>query len=166
MSQVYRVNEAITSLKVYLIDREGKPLGIVSRDQALYLAFDQGLDLIEVGPRADPPVAKIIDYGKFLYQQQKKHQKQKVWARVSEVKQIRLRATIDRHDLENKAGRGRYFLANGHKIKITIVLRGRHRALGQQAIGLVDQFLQLANGRYDTPPKLIGNLVHAVITRK
>jgi len=166
VSQTFRINDEIKAANVLLIDETGQSFGTVDRDQALYLAFQKGLDLLEVNPHSSPPVAKIMDFGKFLYQQKKKSHHQKSHARVSEVKQIRLSPTIERHDLETKANHGQKFLSTGHKVKVSIILRGRKRIMSQPAIEIINQFCQLIKGRFESPPRLIGNLVIAIIGRE
>jgi translation initiation factor IF-3 len=161
-----RINDQITSPLVHLIDEVGQSFGTVTRDQALYLAFQKGLDLVEVGPGAAPPVVKTIDYGKFLYQQQKKEQRQKGHGKVGEVKQIRLGVNIFDHDLQTKANHGREFLSEGHKIRVSILLKGRERMQIPKAYELIERFSELVEGRLEAPVKAMGNLVFGVITKK
>ena len=116
-----------------MIDQEGKQLGILSRTEALRVAQDQGLDLVEISPEANPPVAKVIDWGKYNYQRTKQLQKNKRNAKALEVKQMRFGLKISEHDLGVKMRKVTDFLENGHKVKITIFYRGRelaHKELG------------------------------------
>lgn len=163
MNRNFRINDQIAVDQVYLIDASGRPLGAVSRDQALYLAYNQGLDLVEVGPRAFPPVVKIIDFGKFLYQQHKKERKQQARSKSGEVKQIRLSVSIDDHDLATKAKHGREFLKEGHKVRVSIVLRGRQRILASRAIETIGRFAQLVDGQLEVPPRVMGNMIIGVV---
>jgi len=100
-------------------------LGIVSLEDALNRTFDSGLDLIEIAPDGSPPVCKIVDYGKLKYEKKKKQQQSRKRQHVIKVKEIRLRPTIDEHDLMTKLNQGKKFLADGAKLKITLMFRGR-----------------------------------------
>ncbi|AEH45453.1 translation initiation factor IF-3 [Thermodesulfatator indicus DSM 15286] len=121
----YRVNERIRVPKVRLIDADGKQVGIVSREEALRLAEEQGLDLVEIAPQADPPVCRIMDYGQFLYQQAKKAKEAKKKQAVVEVKEIKVRPKTDTHDLETKIRHIKRFLKDKNKVKIRVFFRGR-----------------------------------------
>ena len=116
-----------------MIDQDGSQLGIISRSEALRLAEDQGLDLVEISPDADPPVAKIVDWGKFNYQRTKQAQKNKRTTKSLEMKQMRFGLKISDHDLGVKMKKVNGFLDAGHKVKITAFFRGRelaHKDLG------------------------------------
>lgn len=121
----YRLNHQITAGTIRLIDEMGKQIGILSRDEALRTSRDQELDLVEVAPHANPPVVKLIDYKKFLYQQKKKKKEEKKGAKTSETKQIQFGPFIDDHDLEIKLSRARDFIQNGDKARIVVKFRGR-----------------------------------------
>lgn len=111
-----------------VIDEDGKQLGILLRNEALQLAEEQELDLVEISPDADPPVAKIVDWGKFNYQRTKQQQKNKRSAKSLEMKQIRFGLKISEHDLGIKLKKASEFLTAGHKVKLTLVYRGRELA--------------------------------------
>jgi translation initiation factor IF-3 len=116
-----------------VIDADGNQLGVLSRNEALRLSQEQELDLVEISPDANPPVAKIVDWGKFNYQRTKQAQKNKKTAKTLEMKQMRFGLKISDHDLEVKMGKVRGFLTAGHKVKITAFFRGRelaHKDLG------------------------------------
>lgn len=154
-----RLNEAIRASELRVIGEDGQQLGVMSRAEALQEAESAGLDLVEISPEASPPVAKIIDWGKYNYQRTKQLQKSKRNAKALEVKQMRFGLKISDHDLGVKLRKITEFLNEGHKVKIAIVYRGRenaHRELGfklaerviesfQESI-IVDQQPQL-NGR-------------------
>ncbi len=123
--QKQRLNNDITSDEVRLISEVGEQLGVVPIDVAIQKAQDAGLDLMEVAPGAKPPVCKIVDYGKLKYEEKKKQQQSKKKQHVVKVKEIRFRPRIDDHDLMTKVNRGRKFLADGAKLKITLMFRGR-----------------------------------------
>ena len=118
----------IRATQLRVIDQDGKQLGVMSKRDALQLAEEQELDLVEISPEADPPVAKIIDWGKYNYQRTKQLQKQKRSAKNPELKQMRFGLKIGDHDLDVKLKKVTGFLEDGHKVKITIFYRGREMA--------------------------------------
>jgi translation initiation factor IF-3 len=128
ISKEARLNGAIRAPQLRVITDDGQQLGILSRSEALQAAAEQGLDLVEVSPGANPPVAKIIDWGKYNYQRTKQLQKSKRSAKTVDVKQIRLGLKIGEHDLGVKLKKVNGFLANGHKVKFAIFYRGRELA--------------------------------------
>lgn len=131
----YRLNNQITAKEVRLLDDEGKQIGIMPIGQALQLSLDQSLDLVEIAQQAEPPVVKLIDYRKFLYQEKKRKQEEKKNAHVTETKQIRFGPFIDEHDLGIKIDRAREFIAEGDKVKFIIKFQGR--AITKQDLGHV-----------------------------
>lgn len=135
-----RVNYQIRAPRVRLIDPDGKQIGIVPIQEAQTLANEAGLDLVEVAPDADPPVCKIIDFKKFLYEQKRK-QRQAKKHQHSTLKEIKFRPAIDKHDYETKVRHIREFLDDGYKVKITLVYRGRERNHSELAEKLVEQLL-------------------------
>ncbi len=144
---------------------EGEQLGIMPLKKALQIAFDQGLDLVEVAPKANPPVCKIMDYGKFLYRQKKKLQEAKKKQASFQVKEIKIRPKIDEHDLNTKLNNMRKFLSKGEKCKVTIVFRGReilHHDLGLQLLNRVKEELKDL-GRVEQEPKLEGRNMSMVL---
>lgn len=127
------MNGAIQAPELRVIDEDGKQLGVLSRREALQIAEDRGLDLVEISPEAKPPVVKVVDWGKYSYQRTKQMQRNKKNAKTLEVKQMRFGLKIGEHDLQVKLGKVTDFLEAGHKVKLTIVYRGRelaHRDLG------------------------------------
>ncbi|MEO6513172.1 MAG: translation initiation factor IF-3 [Candidatus Saccharimonadales bacterium] len=127
------MNGAIQASQLRVIDADGKQLGVLTKSEALQLAEEQGLDLVEISPDAKPPVAKIVDWGKFNYQKTKQQQKNKRNAKALELKQMRFGLKISPHDLGVKMSKVTGFLETGHKVKITIFYRGRelaHREIG------------------------------------
>ena len=123
--QKQRLNDEITADEIRLISEKGEQLGIVSLEAALEQTQESGLDLIEIAPNGRPPVCKMVDYGKLKYEKKKKQQQSKKKQHVIKIKEIRLRPRIDDHDLMTKLNRGRKFLENGAKLKITLMFRGR-----------------------------------------
>ncbi|WP_457567429.1 translation initiation factor IF-3 [Desulfurobacterium sp.] len=123
-----RVNEAIRAREVLVIGADGEKLGVMPTLKALQLAKEQGLDLVEVAPNAKPPVCRIMDYGKYKYQQQKKAQEAKKKQKVIEVKEVKLRPRTDEHDINVRIKQTRRFLEKGNKVKVVIMFRGREQA--------------------------------------
>ncbi|UCH64333.1 MAG: translation initiation factor IF-3 [Fidelibacterota bacterium] len=137
------VNEQITAPRVRLVGRDGDQLGIVPIEDALKEADDQGLDLVEVAPNANPPVCKILDYGKFRYDQQKRLRESKKKQHVIANKEVRMRPGIGDHDLETKMNHAIKFLQEGSRLKITVRFRGRE--LSRQDLGttLLDRVIEM-----------------------
>lgn len=121
----YRTNERIHALNLRVLDKEGKQIGILSKFEALQKAKEVGLDLVEVAPTASPPVARIIDFNKFLYQLEKKKREEKRKAKVSATKEIRLGPFMSEHDIEVMIRRAKEFLTNGAKVKLVVKFIGR-----------------------------------------
>jgi translation initiation factor IF-3 len=134
------VNNQIRAKKVRVIDPDGKNLGILSLEEALKKAQEKGLDLIQVTEKVEPPVCKIIDYGKYLYSLQKKEKKAS--KTKEELKGLRLSFNISPHDTEVRVKKGEKFLKKGHKIKVEMILRGRERIMTDFAKEKLNQFLE------------------------
>ncbi len=130
-----RINEQIRVREVRLIDENGEQKGIVPTLEALKLAREQGLDLVEVAPQANPPACKILDYGKYRFEMEKKLRESKKKQKLQELKEIRMQPKIDDHDLDFKSKHVKEFLAGGDKVKVTIRFRGRE--LAHTELGLV-----------------------------
>ena len=128
------MNEAIKADEVRLISENGEQLGVVKLDDAIERAKDVGLDLMEVASNVNPPVAKIINYGKLKYEEKKKAQASKKKQHVVKIKEMRVRPRIDDHDLETKVSRGRKFIEDGCKLKVTLMFRGRE--MSRKEIGM------------------------------
>jgi translation initiation factor IF-3 len=129
-----RVNEEIRVPQVRLIDQDGEMIGVMSARDALLRAYDVGLDLLEISPNAVPPVVKILDYGKYKYEQQKKANEARKRQKVVELKEIKVRPNIDDHDYEVKMRQMKEFIGEGDKVKVTLRFRGREMA--HQDLGL------------------------------
>ncbi|HKJ73752.1 MAG TPA: translation initiation factor IF-3 [Alphaproteobacteria bacterium] len=160
-----RVNDAITVREVRLIDDTGENHGVVSIDDALRRAEGVGLDLVEISPHTDPPVCKILDYGKFKYQAQKKASEARKKQKTIEVKEIKMRPGIDQHDYDVKMRAVEKFLQEGDKVKVTLRFRGRemaHKELGMDLLERVrTQTDELA--KVEQLPKLEGRQMSMVI---
>ncbi|RMG73563.1 MAG: translation initiation factor IF-3 [Nitrospirae bacterium] len=164
MAQDYRVNERIRAKEVRLVDADGKQVGIVSLREALDLADERGLDLVEVAPNAKPPVCKIMDYGKFRYQQSKKHSHRK----TIDVKEVKVRPNIDKHDLELKIRNIKRFLEQGNKAKVTMFFRGREIVRPELGMQVFEKIIESLEGKYhiENKPKLQGKSMTMVISPK
>ena len=135
-----KINEAIRSKDVRLIDADGQNVGVVSKIDAMAKALEAGLDLVEVSPDAEPPVCKILDFGKYKYQEQKKAAEARKHQKIVEIKEIKMRPGIDDNDYDVKMRAIRRFFEEGDKVKITLRFRGRemaHQELGQQLLDRV-----------------------------
>jgi translation initiation factor IF-3 len=145
-----RVNEEINTPTVRVVDNNGQQLGVLPVREALQLAFNVGLDLVEISPTADPPVCKILESGKYKYELQKKRNEARKKQRVIEVKEIKMRPGIDEHDYQVKLRSMRRFLEEGDKVKVTIRFRGRE--LADQDLGL--KVLDRVREELDTKAKV------------
>lgn len=145
-----RTNEDIRVPKVLLIDEHGEKQGIVPTTAAIEAAQEAGLDLVEVSPNADPPVCKILDYGKFRFQEQKKKNEARKKQKVVEVKEIKLRPNIDDHDYDVKARAMHRFFEEGDKVKVTLRFRGRE--LAHPELGM--KLLQKVRGDFEETAKV------------
>lgn len=129
------INEQIRDREVRVIGEDGAQLGIMSSREAMRLAEEAGVDLVKIAPTAKPPVCKIVDYGKFKYEQTRKEKEAKKKQKIIDVKEIRLSPNIDTNDLNTKINAARKFLTKGDKVKVTLRFRGREMAHMQNKIG-------------------------------
>jgi len=168
IKQELRINEEITAKVVKLIDDTGAQLGEMPVADALKVAEEKNLDLVEVAPNADIPVCKIMNYGKYKYEQARKEKEAKKKQKIVEVKEIRLSSTIDTHDFEFKAKNAKKFLEDGNKVKATIKFKGRE--LNNTAFGanVLNKFAEtLADvGTAEKAPKLEGRSMMLIISPK
>ncbi len=160
-----RVNDMITVREVRVIDAEGENRGVLSISDALNLAEEAGLDLVEISPNVDPPVVKVMDYGKYKYELQKKKNEAKKKQKVIEIKEIKMRPNIDQHDYDVKMRAINKFLGEGDKVKVTLRFRGRemaHQDLGLALLNKVREELgEIA--KVEQHPKLEGRQMIMVI---
>ncbi|MDE2333883.1 MAG: translation initiation factor IF-3 [Rhodospirillales bacterium] len=145
-----RVNDEIRAPSVRLIDQDGEMLGVMSARDALHRAYAVGLDLLEISPNASPPVVKILDYGKYKYEAQKKKNEAKKKQKVVEIKEIKVRPNIDENDYQVKMRAMRTFIEEGDKVKVTLRFRGREMA--HQEIGI--KVLERIRGEMDATTKV------------
>ncbi|MEX2671793.1 MAG: translation initiation factor IF-3 [Phycisphaeraceae bacterium] len=143
------MNERIRISPIRLIDENNEQIGVIDTFEAQKMARAAGLDLVEVAPNSAPPVCRIMDYGKWKYQQKKKEAKAKSHAKTSEMKEVRLRPGTGEHDIQIKTDKARQFFQEGHKVQFTILFRGRqmaHRDIGFRMFeGIVEQFSDVAH---------------------
>ncbi|WP_420403757.1 translation initiation factor IF-3 [Nisaea sp.] len=159
------MNHDISVDKVRCIDPEGEMLGVMTVQEGIRRAEDFGLDLVEVSPNADPPVCKILDYGKYKYEAQKKKNEAKKKQKVIEIKEIKLRPNIDEHDFQVKMKNVRKFIGEGDKVKVTMRFRGRemaHQDLGMDVLNRVRDEMEEA-AKVESYPKMEGRQMIMVI---
>lgn len=160
-----RINREIRAARVRVIDEEGNLLGVLSLVEALAKAEIAGLDLVEIAPTAEPPVCKIIDYGKLKYQQTKKEKENKKAQHQVKVKEVKIKPNTDDHDLATKLRHARDFIAKGNKVRITCVFRGRemlHPEFGQKVMyKMCESLADIASP--ESPPKMLGRSLSVVL---
>src|SRR4051812_8210345 len=161
----HRLNERIRVPQVRLIDEKGEQVGVVDTREALQMARDRGLDLMEISPNAQPPVCKICDYGKFKYEKKKKEHIAKKKQTVIKVKEVQLRPQTEEHDLDYKFRNVRQFLIDGDKAKITIMFRGREITYVDQGFKIMRQLADQVKdvGIVEAPPKIEGKKLIMVL---
>jgi len=154
----FQINEEIKDAQVRLIDDTGAALGIVSASKALEIAESKNLDLVKISPNANPPVCKILDYGKFKYEQIKKEKESKKNQQVVNLKEIRMSMRVEEHDLNIKAKNCMKFLADGDKVKVSVRFKGREIAYSQRGIEFLLRFAEKVAqaGTIEKEPKLEG----------
>ncbi|MFC2130431.1 translation initiation factor IF-3 [Bacteroidota bacterium] len=161
-----RINESITAKEVRCVDFEGKMLGVMPVPQALRLAEEQDMDLVEIAPQAKPPVCKIIDFGKFMYEQQKKEKHQRKQQLNQQMKEIRFKWRTDTHDFNFKTRHARQFIEEGHKVKASVMFRGReivHKEIGRELLlKFISEMEDIA--KIDAPMRTEGKLMHVVLS--
>jgi len=163
-----RINEEIGVMRVRLVDERGNMVGVIARNEALQMAGNAGLDLVEISPNADPPVCKILDYGKFKYEEQKKKNEARKKQKIIEVKEIKLRPSIDDHDYAVKMRSMNKFIEEGDKVKVTMRFRGRelaHQELGMNVLIRVRDDLE-AIAKVEQMPRMEGRQMTMVMSPK
>ena len=162
----HRINRAITAQQVRLIDQNGEAVGVVDIREAMVRAREAGMDLVEVAPQAEPPVCKIINYGKLKYEMQKKKAEARKKQKVIEIKEVKLTPSIGEHDYQVKMKNIRRFIDDGNKVKITLRFRGReisHKEIGENLLKRVlDDTQEIA--KCDGKPQLEGRQMMMVIS--
>ena len=160
-----RINQEIRVKEIRLIDENGENNGVVNIKEALMLADEAGLDLIEISPQAVPPVCKIMDYGKYKYEQQKRKNEAKKNQKVVNIKELKLRPMIDVHDYEVKVKQAKKFLSQGDKVKFTIRFKGREMSANDMGRKVLDNLVEdLENVcKVETEPKVEGRQMMMIV---
>ena len=160
-----RVNELIDAPEIRVVDADGEMVGILSVEEGIDLAYEAGLDLVEISPNAEPPVCKVLDYGKYKYEEQKRKNEARKKQKTIDVKEIKMRPGIDEHDYQVKLRSMLRFLEDGDKVKVTIRFRGRelvHNELGMKVLDRVrDETEELA--KVEAFPRLEGRMMTMVL---
>ena len=160
------INEEIKAKEVRVVGVDGEAIGIMSSDDALKLAYDKGYDLVLMAPQAQPPVCRIMDYGKYRFERDKKEKEAKKKQQVIELKEIQLSCRIDTHDFETKARHAQKFLESGNKVRVVMRFKGRemsHMAIGQEIMKKFEESCA-PFGSVDKAPVLDGRLLSMVIS--
>ena len=151
------INEEIRDKEIRVIGADGSQMGIMSAEQALKLAEEANLDLVKIAPTAVPPVCRVMDYGKYRFEQQKKEKENKKNQKVVETKEVRLSINIDTNDFNTKVNQANKFLKNGDKVKVSIRFRGREMAHSKLGLDVMERFGQaIEGGTIENPAKLEG----------
>jgi len=163
-----RINDKINSREVRLINSDGGQLGVVDINNAIEMAQNEGLDLVEIAPDVSPPVCKIMDYGKYRYEQQKKIKLNKKNQTITHVKELRIRPNTGEHDLITKLNKGQKFLENGDKLKITVMFRGREMGRQERGFDLINKVIDILKdiAKIDKEVAMEGRKVSVVLCRK
>ena len=162
------INEEIRDKEIRVIDVDGTQLGILSADEALEIAYKKDLDLVKIAPQAKPPVCRIMDYGKFCFEQTKREKEARKNQKVIDIKEVRMSSTIDTHDFETKVNQAVKFLKNGDKLKVSVRFRKRtvaHPEFGEQ---LLEKFKAAVSefGNVDKPSKMEGRSLVMFVSPK
>ncbi len=163
-----QINEEIRDKEVLLIDADGKKLGVMSAAEAQNIAFDKDLDLVKIAPQANPPVCRIMDYGKYCFEQSKREKEARKNQKVVSVKEIRMFSTIDTHDFETKVNQAVKFLQSGDKLKVSVKFYKRAIAHPQLGEDLLNRFREAISsvGTVDKPPKMEGRSIVMFVSPK
>ncbi len=162
------INEEIRAKELRVIAADGTQMGIMSREEALALSEEKSLDLVCISPKANPPVCKILDYGKYKYELQKKEKEAKKKQKTTQVKEIRLSTFIEDHDIMVKAKTGAKFLSDGDKLKVSLRFRGREKDYVARGMEVMDKFAEAVSevGSIDKKPKFEGRSLTMILTPK
>ena len=162
------INEQIRDREVRLVSENGEQLGIMSARDAYLKAQEAGLDLVKIAPQAKPPVCKIIDYGKYRYEQARKEKEARKKQKTVEIKEVRFSPNIDTNDLNTKVGAARKFLTKGDKVKVTLRFRGREMAHMNSSKHILDEFAESLSdiSVIEKAPKVEGRSMTMVLTEK
>ena len=162
------INEEIRDKELRVIDADGTMVGIMSRDEALELANERKLDLVNISPNANPPVCKILDYGKYRYELQKREKEAKKKQKTTQIKEIRLSTFIENHDINVKANTAAKFLKEGDKVKVSLRFRGRERDYVSKGMDVMNKFADVVSevGNVEKKPEFEGRSLIMVVAPK
>ncbi|MBI3559919.1 translation initiation factor IF-3 [Candidatus Gottesmanbacteria bacterium] len=160
----YRLNYQIAAAQLRLLDEDGKQIGVVTKLEALQKAKEQGLDVVEIAPNATPPVAKLIDYKKFKYQEAKKDRESRKSQKNVGVKEIRLRPFIGAHDFDTRLLQAKDFLSDGNQVKLTLTFKGREITRKEFGFAVIKRFIEsLEAVKVVREPKMLGRVLEAMV---
>ena len=166
--EVLQINEEIRDKEILVIDADGTKLGVISAKEAQKIAFDKDLDLVKIAPQATPPVCRIMDYGKYCFEQAKREKEARKNQKVVSIKEIRMFSTIDTHDFETKVNQAVKFLQSGDKLKVSV--RFRKRAIAHPQLGeeLLERFKEAVSsvGSVEKPAKMEGRSIVMFVSPK
>ena len=162
------MNEEIRDKEIRVVGDDGSQLGLMTSKDALKLAIEQNLDLVKIAPQATPPVCKIMDYGKFRYEQARREKEARKNQKIVEIKEVRMSLNIDVHDFDTKVNQAKKFLNNGDKVKVSVRFRGRENAHPEMGKGLLERFKDacIEEGTVEKLPKLEGRSLAIFIASK
>lgn len=162
------MNEEIRDKEIRVVGSDGSQLGIMSPRDALKLAMEQNLDLVKIAPQAVPPVCRIMDYGKYRYEQAKRDKEARKNQKIVEIKEVRMSLNIDVHDFDTKVNQAKKFLSGGDKVKVSVRFRGREMAHPEMGRGLLERFMTacVEEGTVEKPPKMEGRSLAMFIASK
>jgi translation initiation factor IF-3 len=163
--QIIRINERIRAREVRVIDEKGEQLGILPPFEALKIARERGLDLVEVSPNAVPPVCRIQDYGKFLYEKDKSERAARKKQKIITIKEVKFSVTVDEHDYQTKKNQAVRFLSEGDKVKASLRFRGRQMAHRDLGYNIIHRLIQDIGdiGMVEFMPRMEGTTLHAIL---
>ncbi len=161
----HKINDEITAPELRVVDAHRQPIGVIPRKEALRIAGERELDLVEIAPQANPPVCQIIDYGKYIYEQTKREKLQKKAQTQTTLKEVRFKAGTDTHDFDFKTRHAREFLEEGHKVKATVMFKGReilHKELGEELLQrFIDALVDVS--KVDQPMRMEGRFLGVML---
>lgn len=162
------MNEEIRDKEIRVVGSDGSQLGIMTPKEALKIALEQNLDLVKIAPQANPPACRIMDYGKYRYEQAKREKEARKNQKIIEVKEVRMGLNIDVHDLDTKINQAKKFLSAGDKVKVSVRYRGREMAHPEMGRGLLERFVTACaeEGTLEKPPKMEGRSLVIFIASK
>lgn len=168
ISKENQINEEIRDKELRVIDSDGTQLGIMSLDDAMNLAIEKKLDLVNIAPTAKPPVCKILDYGKYRYELQKKEKEAKKKQKITQVKEIRLSTFIEEHDLAVKASNAAKFLKEGDKVKVSLRFKGREKDYSSKGQAVMTRFVDIISeaGVVEKKPEFEGRSLIMILAPK